>query len=68
MKGLDNFEARLMLQQCDINLGADFHALTGDKVTALLSRADFYRYRAPKNANGSRARYFHDFLQRKARK
>ncbi len=65
---MDNFDARLVLQYCDIPLGADFHALQGDKVTALMNWADLNRYRKPRNANGSRARYFHAMLQRKAKK
>lgn len=47
--------------------GGDFHALRSSQVDALLTAADRYKYRKPKNANGSRARYFHAYLQRVCR-
>lgn len=46
--------------------GIQFHALPSDKVEALRIEADLVKYRQPKNANGSRARYFHAFLCRLA--
>jgi hypothetical protein len=60
-------EARYILDKCGIARDSDFHALPGVQVTALMNWADLARYREPKNANGSRARYFHAMLQRKAR-
>lgn len=44
----------------------DFHELRASQVDALLAEADRVRYRKPKNANGSRARYFYALLQRRA--
>jgi hypothetical protein len=44
--------------------GGDFHALRSSQVDTLLTAADHYKYRKPKNANGSRARYFHAYLRR----
>ena len=60
--------ARGVLDACGIPVPADFHALPRSKVESLLMWADHYRYRAPKNANGSRARYFHALMQRRAAK
>lgn len=60
-------DAIATLQMCRIPLGADFHQLSTTQVDALLGEADRTRYQKPKNANGSRARYFHDRLQRHAR-
>jgi hypothetical protein len=45
----------------------DFHALNSDQVAFLLEAADHLKYKAPANANGSRARYFYAYLQRLAR-
>jgi hypothetical protein len=42
----------------------DFHALSSGAVDYLISHANQAGYRKPKNANGSRARYFHAYLQR----
>jgi len=42
----------------------DFHTLRQAQVEALLAEADKLAYRQPRNANGSRARYFHAWLVR----
>jgi hypothetical protein len=45
----------------------DFHTLPSWAVDRLLKYADTWKpggYRKPKNANGSRARYFHQYLLR----
>ncbi|HEY8926186.1 MAG TPA: hypothetical protein VIU64_17510 [Polyangia bacterium] len=60
--------ARATLEAMRIPVGADFHALSSSQVDALIAEADRVRYQRPANANGSRARYFHDRLQRQARK
>ncbi len=60
-------DARATLELFGIPLGADFHTLHSSKVDRLLAAADLAKYRKPANANGSRARYFHDLLQRRAR-
>jgi len=59
-------DARDTLRQCRIPPDVDFHALGSDAVERLLERADAWKYRQPRNANGSRARYFHAHLQRLA--
>ena len=42
----------------------DFHTLNSSQVSVLLEFADEFKYRKPKNANGSRGRYFHAYLVR----
>lgn len=59
-------DARMTLQNLGIAIGSDFHTLSSTHVEALLAEADRVRYRKPPQANGSRARYFHDLLQRRA--
>ena len=66
MTKLQPDEARQLLRLCGIERGADYHALESSKVDALISAADAMRYRKPRNANGSRGRYFHAMLQRRA--
>jgi hypothetical protein len=57
-------EASDILARCHIDRGHDFHRLPSDQVEALLTEADRVKYRRPKNANGSRARYFHARVMR----
>lgn len=61
------YHARDILQACAVERGADFHRLASEQVDALLIHADLVKYRKPRGANGSRGRYFHDMLQRRAR-
>ena len=63
---MDRHDARAILRDCGIQPGEDFHRLESSKVEALLTHAKARKYRQPKNANGSRARYFHAHLQRVA--
>lgn len=60
--------AREILTTCDIASGADFHTLHSNAVNDLLEFAKQEKYRKPRSANGSRARYYHDHLQRLASK
>jgi hypothetical protein len=60
--------ARAILATCNVPLGADFHTLSSAAVEHLLIHADAHKYRKPENANGSRGRYFHALLQRRAAK
>lgn len=46
--------------------GRDYHALDSDAVESLLAEANRLGYRKPRNANGSRGRYFHAYLCRVA--
>lgn len=59
--------ARAILERCTIDPETDFHALAVEHVANLLITADEYGYRKPKNANGSRGRYWYAYLQRRAR-
>lgn len=57
-------DACVILRELNIPRGEDFHVLSSSKVSALVDVARKYGYQKPKNANGSRGRYFHDYLQR----
>ncbi len=59
-------EACITLDRCNVSIGADFHALPGSAVEMLFAAARAFHYRKPKSANGSTARYFHAYLQRRA--
>jgi hypothetical protein len=63
---LTRTEAREILARCHVPLGADYHKLDSDTVEYIVAMAKGYRYRKPRNANGSTARYFHAYLQRRA--
>ena len=54
------------LNSLSIHIGQDFRTLSRDQVDNLLAEANRVRYQKPARANGSRARYFHDLLQRQA--
>lgn len=55
-----------VLRNIDASIGQDFHTLRSIQIDCLLVEADRVRYQRPKHANGSRARYFYDRLQRLA--
>ena len=57
-------EATAIATAHGIPLDVDFFALSNDVVHRILQAADQQKYRQPKNANGSRARYFHARLVR----
>ena len=59
--------ARAFLENINSAVGQDFYTLSSSQVDAVLAEADRVRYRKPRNANGSRARYFFERMQRKAR-
>lgn len=60
--------ARAVLQSANAAIGQDFHTLTTSQIDVILAEADRVRYQRPKNANGSRARYFYQKLQREAQR
>jgi hypothetical protein len=66
MARLSRTEARDILRRAGTDASHNFHALRSDVVAALITEADARRYRAPKDANGSRARYFHAYVVRAA--
>lgn len=49
------------------NDNADFHSLRSDEVQYLLDTAKEIGYRHPKNAGGSKARYFYSYLEKRAK-
>lgn len=63
-----DLNAAEILRQCGACRGHgdywDFYALPTSSVGAVLRAADAAGYRAPRNANGSRARYFYEALRR----
>lgn len=65
---MTRFEATDLAAAYQIPLDVDFHTLPSHTVESILAAADFVKYRKPRNANGSRARYFHAYLRRIANK
>lgn len=63
----ERLNARATLEMIGAKVGQDFFTLRTSQVEALLKEADQHRYRRPPNANGSRARYFYEMIQRRAR-
>lgn len=59
-------DAHAILYECGVPGGVDFDTLPSSAVEALLRHADKYKYRKPKNANGSRGRYWHAYVDRVA--
>ena len=57
-------EAYALATRYGFTLGLDFFTLSGSAVLLILEAADAWKYRKPKNANGSRARYFYAYLNR----
>lgn len=47
--------------------GRDFYALPSSSVDVIVEAAKRVGYRKPKNANGSRGRYFYAYLERVCR-
>lgn len=63
---MDKSDARELARNYGIPLNRDFHSLNTDTVESIIAAADSVNYRKPRNANGSRARYFHARLVRLA--
>lgn len=57
--------ALALFQIWNISPSQDFHTLSSSQVDSILAEADRAGYRKPKNANGSRARYFYSLWQRR---
>ena len=68
MNTLDPYDARSLATQYAINLEKDFFTLSFHEVAQVILAADTRRYRKPRQANGSRGRYFFAYLQRAARR
>jgi hypothetical protein len=50
----------------NVSTKQDFHTLSASQVSMILEEAERVGYQKPKNANGSRARYFYCLQQRRA--
>lgn len=64
MARLTYWEARAICSTFGIDPKQDFHAMPSGMVDAAIRAADASKYRKPKNANGSRGRYFCAYLRR----
>lgn len=64
MARLTRRQALEILSACSVPVGGDYHVLGSSQVDALLVEAGKRHYRKPQNASGSRARYFHAYVQR----
>lgn len=60
--------ATSLAAQFHLDLTKDFHTLANAEVCRVLEAADLVKYRKPKSANGSRGRYFFEYLKRASRK
>jgi hypothetical protein len=61
---MNAYTATGLATQFHIPLGQDFCTLRASEVERVLDAADLVKYRRPKNANGSRGRYFYAALTR----
>lgn len=68
MHALTPDDAKKILFAAGALIGGDYDTLRFDEKIKLLKASDRYTYRAPKHANGSKGRYWHDRLQREAAK
>jgi hypothetical protein len=50
----------------NIDLSRNIFTLSHSEMASVIEAADFVKYRKPKNANGSRGRYFFRAMQRAA--
>ena len=66
MSKLDGHGARYIADCYGFRINVEFHVLTSSEVDGVLAAADSRGYRKPRTANGSRARYFHQYLRRLA--
>lgn len=64
MARLDYWQARALASTFGFNPMEDFHAMSTASKEAVIRAADSVKYRAPKNANGSRGRYFAAYVRR----
>jgi hypothetical protein len=57
-----------ILTRCHLSETPNFFTLSDNDKEDLLREADAVKYRKPKSANGSRARYFYAYVLRAANK
>lgn len=65
---MDKHTATNLAAQFHIPLARDFFTLSNSEVCNVIEAANLVKYRKPKNANGSRGRYFYARLNRAARR
>lgn len=66
-KAAERQNAIATFRMWNISPSQDFFTLNNSQVCDILEEADRVKYRKPKNANGSRARYFYQLMQRRSR-
>lgn len=64
MAHLTKSESRAICSAFGIDPNQDWHQMPSAMKEAVLKAADSRKYRKPKNANGSRGRYFSEYLRR----
>lgn len=64
MARLTREDARALCSVFGIDPSQDWHAMPSGMKDAVLKAADACKYKKPKNANGSRGRYFAAYLVR----
>jgi hypothetical protein len=64
MARLTYWDARALASCFGFDPREDFHTMSSASKDAVLAAADARKYRKPKNANGSRGRYFAAHLKR----
>ena len=57
-------EATILCKQYQIDTAKEFYTLSSTEIGRVLDAAKLAKYRRPKNANGSKARYFFEALRR----
>jgi len=60
--------AQDILARCHLSATPNFFTLSSSDREGILMEADAVKYRKPKSANGSRARYFYAYVLRAANK
>lgn len=61
-------EAAQILARCNIAQGSDFHTIYSESVELLKDEGKRRGYRQQRNANGSYARSFYEYVNRRLRK
>jgi len=64
MARLEYYQACAICNVFGFNPLEDFHQMSSGSKEAVLRAADSVKYRQPKNANGSRGRYFAAYIRR----
>ena len=65
---MTHYPATSLATQFHLDLTKDCYTRSHAEVCRVLEAADLVKYRKPKSANGSRGRYFFEYLKRTSRK